>query len=112
MFKSNNLFAQILQLVSRPFFDQCVRRHSGEKSAKGFTCWQQFVAMMFCQLGNSKTSFMPLIPQPLTCASKSLIGQHLGVPRELLNSIYNWIRMDVFPNTRTFPMAMYMTSRL
>lgn len=48
-----SLFAQVLSLVSRRDFDRTVRVRQAEKGAKGFSCWDQFVAMLFCQLGGA-----------------------------------------------------------
>ena len=44
-------FSQLLSLVDRAGFARAVRKHQAERGAKGFSCWDQFVAMMFCQLG-------------------------------------------------------------
>jgi hypothetical protein len=53
MNKFNSIFGQILQLFSKVEFYKAVKETEGEKAAKGFTCWQQFVAMLFCQLGQA-----------------------------------------------------------
>ena len=44
-------FSQVLSLVDRNDFARAVREHGAEKGAKGFSCWDQFVAMLFCQMG-------------------------------------------------------------
>jgi IS4 transposase len=44
-------FSQILGLIDRVAFARAVRQHQAERAAKGFTCWEQFVAMLFCQMG-------------------------------------------------------------
>lgn len=44
-------FAQILSLVDRAAFERAVREYHAEYAAKGFSCWDQFVAMLFCQMG-------------------------------------------------------------
>jgi hypothetical protein len=44
-------FSQALSLVNRNDFARAVREHGAEKGAKGFSCWDQFVAMLFCQMG-------------------------------------------------------------
>jgi DDE family transposase/uncharacterized protein DUF4372 len=44
-------FSQLLSLVDRAEFARAVRAHQAERGAKGFSCWEQFVAMMFCQMG-------------------------------------------------------------
>jgi hypothetical protein len=46
------VYSQLLQLFSRREFEQSVNRHGAERNAKGFTCWGQFVSMLFCQLGH------------------------------------------------------------
>ncbi|MGC9225601.1 MAG: IS4 family transposase, partial [Terracidiphilus sp.] len=33
-------------------FAQAVKQHRAEFNAKGFTCWEQFVAMLFCQMAH------------------------------------------------------------
>jgi hypothetical protein len=47
------LLSQILGLVPRVECQRIVREHEGEKAAKGFTCWDRFLAMMLCQLGQA-----------------------------------------------------------
>ncbi len=46
--KNASLFSQLLQHFPRTEFQRLVRKHGAEKCAKGFTCWTQFVAMLFC----------------------------------------------------------------
>jgi hypothetical protein len=46
-----SLFAQVLKLVNRTDFERMVRKQEAEKHSKGFCCWDQFVAMLFCQMG-------------------------------------------------------------
>ncbi len=53
MNKFNNIFGQILQIFSKREFYNAVYETGSEKGAKGFTCWQQFVAMLFCQIGQA-----------------------------------------------------------
>ena len=50
-----SIFSQLLQLFPRAEFEQAVRQHRGERHARGFTCWGQFVAMLFCQLGRAQS---------------------------------------------------------
>ncbi len=50
-----SLFAQVLSLISRQEFSKAVRQRGAEKAAKGFSCWDQFVAMLFCQLGGANS---------------------------------------------------------
>lgn len=50
-----SVFSQLLQLFSRGEFGRAVKKHSAERHAKGFTCWGQFVAMLFCQVAQLKS---------------------------------------------------------
>ena len=50
-----SMFSQILRWFPRGEFDSVVREHKGERHARGFTCWQQFVAMLYCQLGHAQS---------------------------------------------------------
>lgn len=54
-FKGTNLFSQIVELVERPAFARIVRTHGAEYGAKGFTCWDQLVSMLFCHLGKAQS---------------------------------------------------------
>lgn len=51
MVRSASCFAQVLSMVDRYGFDRAVRGLDAERGAKGFRSWDQFVAMLFCQLG-------------------------------------------------------------
>ena len=46
-------FAQILALIDRTAFARAVHHHHAERGAKGFSCWEQFVSMRFCQMGSA-----------------------------------------------------------
>src|SRR3970282_2738899 len=48
-----SMFSQLLKLFPRTEFQMLVKRTSAERHARGFTCWGQFVAMLFCQLGRA-----------------------------------------------------------
>jgi hypothetical protein len=48
-----SIFNQLLQLFPRTAFQQAVTQTEAERHARGFTCWGQFVAMLFCQLGRA-----------------------------------------------------------
>jgi len=49
----SSMFSQLLKLFPRTEFQALVKRTRAERHARGFTCWGQFVAMMFCQLGRA-----------------------------------------------------------
>lgn len=71
-----SIFSQILQLFSRLEFEQAVRKHSAERHARGFTCWGQFLAMLFCQLGQAQ-SLREICGGLAACEGKL---RHLGLP--------------------------------
>jgi Domain of unknown function (DUF4372) len=48
-----SMFSQVLKLFPRTEFQGLVKRTHAERHARGFTCWGQFVAMLFCQLGRA-----------------------------------------------------------
>jgi Domain of unknown function (DUF4372)/Transposase DDE domain len=70
-----SIFAQLLQLFPRLEFQQAVKKHDAERHARGFTCWGQFVAMMFCQLAHANS--LREIVQGLAASEGKL--KHLGV---------------------------------
>jgi hypothetical protein len=70
-----SVFSQLLQLFPRLEFQRAVKDHRAERHARGFTCWGQFVAMLFCQLGRAKS--LREICGGLACAEGKLT--HLGI---------------------------------
>jgi len=52
-----------------------VKKHQAERAAKGFNCWTQFVAMLFCQLGHADS--LREICNGLSCCLGKLV--HLGI---------------------------------
>src|SRR5882672_9801291 len=48
-----SIFSQLLQLFPRGEFQTAVIKARAERHARGFTCWDQFVAMLFAQLGRA-----------------------------------------------------------
>ena len=70
-----SLFSRMLSLVNRHQFERFVREHKAERGAKGFSCWSQFVAMMFCQLAQAKS--LREIIDGLACCEGKL--RHLGL---------------------------------
>src|SRR5260370_39572541 len=71
-----SIFSQLLQLFSRVEFETAVGQHRAERHGRGFTCWGQFVAMLFCQLGRAHS--LREICQALAASEGKL--KHLGVP--------------------------------
>jgi hypothetical protein len=50
MHQGKFVFSQILDQVVRYQFNQCVTRYKGEYRVKNFSCWEQFLALVFGQL--------------------------------------------------------------
>ncbi len=44
------IFAQLLDLLSRYEFNKCVARYDGSRRVRTFSCWDQFLVMLFAQL--------------------------------------------------------------
>jgi IS4 transposase len=53
MIAVTSCFSQLLSLIDRAAFERAVKQHKAELGAKGFSCWEQFVAMLFCQMGGA-----------------------------------------------------------
>jgi hypothetical protein len=70
-----SMFSQLLQLFPRPEFQRAVRETKAERHARGFTCWGQFVAMLFCQLGRAH-SLREICGGLASCEGKLA---HLGI---------------------------------
>jgi hypothetical protein len=72
-----SIFSQLLQLFPRLEFEALVRQHQAERHARGFTCWGQFVAMLFCQLGPAQ-SLREICGSLASCEGKL---RHRGIPQ-------------------------------
>jgi len=55
MIRNASLFSQLLSIFDRCKFSRLVAKHKAERYSKGFSCWDQFVAMLFCQIGQAKS---------------------------------------------------------
>lgn len=75
MNRVSSIFSQILQVISRPEFESIVRRHKGERHARGFRCWTQLISMLFCQLGRAH-SLREICGGLASCEGKL---RHLGL---------------------------------
>jgi len=72
-----SLFNQLLHHFPRLEFASLVKKHKAERAAKGFDCWTQFVAMLFCQLGHADS--LREICNGLSCCLGKLV--HLGIAK-------------------------------
>lgn len=75
MNKFCSIFSQLLQLFPRNEFHQAVKKTRAERHARGFSCWGQFLAMLFCQLGRAHSL------REITNGLRSCEGKlkHLGI---------------------------------
>lgn len=108
-----SLFNQLLKHFPRTEFAALVRKHKAERGAKGFTCWTQFVAMLFCQLSHSAS--LRDVCNGLSCCLGKLV--HLGIlrspnkstlsyanqkrPAALFEELF-WTALDRFRSTPAF----------
>ena len=69
------IFSQLLQLFPRSEFYRAVKETHAEYHARGFSCWEQFVSMLFCQLGRAHSL------REITGGLRSCEGKltHLGI---------------------------------
>lgn len=51
----SSFFQQMLSFFPRAEFEALVKEHEAERHARGFTSWEQFVSMLFCQLGRAQS---------------------------------------------------------
>src|SRR5438132_1349378 len=70
-----SIFNQLLQLFPRLEFQRAVKETQAERHARGFTCWGQFVAMLFCQLGRAH-SLREIVGGLASCEGRLA---HLGI---------------------------------
>ncbi|MBI5328003.1 MAG: DUF4372 domain-containing protein, partial [Deltaproteobacteria bacterium] len=75
MNKFSSIFGQILQIFSKVEFYKAVIETGAERGAKGFSCWQQFVTMLFCQIGQAH-SLREICGGLASCLGKT---KHLGI---------------------------------
>lgn len=70
-----SLFAQLLNLVPREEFDRLARNCGAEARSKGFSSWDQFVSMLFCQVAQAHSL------REIVLGLGSALGKlvHLGV---------------------------------
>ncbi len=75
MNRFSSIFSQLLQLFPRVEFQHLVTITHAERKAKGFCCWDQFVSMLFCQLGRAH-SLREITGGLQSCEGKL---KHLGI---------------------------------
>lgn len=78
MIRTGSLFSQILCLFQRSDFARHAKELKAEYHARGFSCWDQFVGMLFCQLAQAR-SLREISDGLKSCEGKL---KHLGLESE------------------------------
>jgi hypothetical protein len=55
MVRHSGIFSQVVSLINRNSFNRLVKSHNAERYSKGFGSWDQFVSMLFCQVGQARS---------------------------------------------------------
>lgn len=50
MYQGKFAFSQLTEFINQYQFDECVEKYKGNHRIKHFSCWEQFLAMIFGQL--------------------------------------------------------------
>ena len=77
MIKVASLFSQLLHHFPLTEFMSLVNKHKAEYRAKGFSCWTQFVSMLFCHMARADS--LREICNGLACCLGKL--RHLGISK-------------------------------
>jgi hypothetical protein len=75
MIRCASLFSQLIALFNKQHFYHLVSEHRSERYSKGYSSWDHFVAMLFCQLAQAKS--LREICGGLACTMGKL--RHLGM---------------------------------
>lgn len=81
---TTNLFSQIIHLVPRLTFARLVTKCGAERYTKGFSSWDQYVSMLFCQLAQAKSLREISDGLAVTCGKLSHLGLKSAPPKSTL----------------------------
>jgi hypothetical protein len=81
---TTNLFSQIIHIVPHSSFLQLVHKQGAERYTKGFSSWDQFVAMTFCQLAQAKSLREISDGLAVTCGKLNHLGLSAAPPKSTL----------------------------
>ena len=76
------MFSQLISLISPTSFKTCVKRYNGDYKTKHFTCWRQYLCMVFGQLTHRESLSDTILC--LRANSKKLY--HIGIGEEIAKS--------------------------
>jgi hypothetical protein len=75
MVRCSSLFSQLIAVFNKKQFYRLVINHKAERYSKGFSSWDHFIAMLFCQIAQAKS--LREICDGLLCCEGKL--RHLGM---------------------------------
>ena len=81
---STSLFAQLLQELPRIEFTRLVHETQAERHSKGFTCWDQCVAMLFCQVAQAHSLREISDGLAVSCGKLNHLGLTQAPPKSTL----------------------------
>jgi hypothetical protein len=81
---TTNMFGQILQIIPRTTYNRLVYESQAERYSKGFASWDQFVAMLFCQLAQAKSLREISDGLAVTCGKLNHLGLLKAPPKSTL----------------------------
>jgi len=83
---NRGLFSQLLHVFPRNEFASLVDKHQAERYSKGFTCFAQFVATLFCHLAHAESL------REIENGLRSCMGKlrHLGLSRAPAHSTLSY----------------------
>jgi hypothetical protein len=55
MNSGRTIFAQLAEHIPHKEFQKCVAHYRGDSNLRGFSCWDQYLAMSFAQLTYSES---------------------------------------------------------
>jgi hypothetical protein len=115
--KNMSLFSQILQLIPRSVFNELVKTHKTEYRSKGFSSWDQFVSMLFCQFAQAsslreityglqscegKLSHLNIKPPKRSTLSYANNGRTWLLYKDLFESLLQTVKLQASNGKRKF----------
>jgi len=82
---TTSLFSQILHIMPRHSFMRMVQECGAERHAKGFSSWDQYVSMLFCQLAQAKSLREISDGLAVTCGKLSHLGLRTAPAKSTLS---------------------------
>jgi hypothetical protein len=96
---NSSLFAQILQVMPRSRFMRLVMDAKAERHSKGFSSWDQFVAMIFCQFAQSKSLSEIRDGLAVTLGKLNHLGMRKAPPKSTLAYANRQRPWELYMNT-------------